>query len=143
VQVSWQPVVVAGGDEVEYMVSGWKDGAGEPVTLYKGQLTSCLVTTETLCRGHTHQVAVCACASGESGELSQREAAATIPRALRTVCCCDYRDQCGDPSLAPRPASASKDSQSNKELSGATMECSTCQWVSHSGVLSGVGSEQR
>jgi hypothetical protein len=35
VQVSWQPVVVAGGDEVEYMVSGWKDGAGEPVTLYK------------------------------------------------------------------------------------------------------------
>ena len=31
----------------------------------------------------------------------------------------------------------------NKELSGATMECSTCQWVSHSGVLSGVGSEQR
>jgi hypothetical protein len=72
VQVSWQPVVVAGGDEVEYMVSGWKDGAGEPVTLYKGQLTSCLVTTETLCRGHTHQVAVCACASGESGELSQR-----------------------------------------------------------------------
>ena len=35
VMVSWEPVLVAGGDEVEYTVSAWKDGAGEPVTLYK------------------------------------------------------------------------------------------------------------
>ena len=39
----------------------------------RGQLTSCVVTTETLCRGHTHQLAVCASASGETGEQSQRE----------------------------------------------------------------------
>ena len=42
---------------------------------YRGQLTSCYVTTEILCRGHTHQVAVCACCSGESGEMSQRQSA--------------------------------------------------------------------
>lgn len=40
----------------------------------RGQLTSCSVTTETLCRGHTHQVAVCASAAGETGEQSPREA---------------------------------------------------------------------
>lgn len=40
----------------------------------RGQLTSCSVTTETLCRGHTHQVAVYASAAGETGEHSPREA---------------------------------------------------------------------
>ena len=92
VRVSWQPVEVAGGDEVEYIVNSWKDGAGDPVTIYRyftplpymvvplfvgacrGQLTNCMVTTEMLCRGHTHQIAVCASASGETGEHSQREA---------------------------------------------------------------------
>jgi hypothetical protein len=73
VRVSWQPVEVAGGDSIEYIVKSWKDGAGDPVIIYQGQLTSCVVDTmETLCRGHTHQVAVSACASGETGEPSQR-----------------------------------------------------------------------
>jgi hypothetical protein len=72
VRVSWQPVEVAGGDSIEYIVKSWKDGAGDPVIIYQGQLTSCVVDTmETLCRGHTHQVAVSACASGETGEPSQ------------------------------------------------------------------------
>lgn len=30
-RVSWQPR----SDEVEYTLSGWKDGAGEPTTLYR------------------------------------------------------------------------------------------------------------
>jgi hypothetical protein len=80
VRVSWQPVVVVGGDEVEYIVQGWKDGAGDPITIYRGQLTSCVATTEMLCRGHTHQVAVCACASGATGEPSQR---APVPHQIR------------------------------------------------------------
>lgn len=33
-RVSWQPVVTR-SDEVEYTLSGWKDGAGEPTTLYR------------------------------------------------------------------------------------------------------------
>ena len=35
VRVSWQPVEVAGSDAVEYTVSGWKDGAGDPANLYR------------------------------------------------------------------------------------------------------------
>lgn len=49
---------------------------------HRGQLTSCVVTTETLCRGHTHQVAVCASAAGEVGEQSPREALALFSSAV-------------------------------------------------------------
>ena len=35
VRVSWQPVVVAGGDQVEYTVKSWKDGAGDPAIIYQ------------------------------------------------------------------------------------------------------------
>ena len=39
VKVSWQPVVVVGGNEVEYTVSSWQDGAGDPATVYRLEYT--------------------------------------------------------------------------------------------------------
>ena len=44
--MSWQPVEVAGGNQVEYLVKGWKDGAGDPVIVYQ-------LVTHTHTHAHT------------------------------------------------------------------------------------------
>ena len=67
-----------------------------------------------LCRGHTHQVAVCAKAGGQS-ELSRRECLGLLRCLLghnvAVLCCHGYRKRGGSPSPGPRPATPSQDSQ--------------------------------